>query len=53
VRILKTFNEMYGLFFKGAQNVRTKNIFNPNKYGIFCTINCKKKNMIHVNNEIL
>jgi len=30
VRILKTFNEMYGLFFKGVQNVRTTNIFNPN-----------------------
>ena len=29
MRILKTFNEMYGLFFKGAQNLRTKNMFNP------------------------
>jgi len=28
VEILKTFNEMYELFFKGAQNARTKNIFN-------------------------
>jgi len=25
----KKFNEIYGLFFKGEQNVRTKNVFNP------------------------
>jgi len=35
VKILKTFNEMYGLFFKWVQNVRTENIFNPTLLRVF------------------
>jgi len=39
VKILKIFNEMYELFFKGTQHVRTKNIFNPTIKYSFCR-NC-------------